>query len=100
MFYLYILYSVTADKYYVGYTNDFKRRLFEHNTSERITYTSKYRPWVIKAVFTCGEDEATATQIEKFIKKQKSRILIERMIAGDILTGILAQLVRVPHVRD
>ncbi|WP_186462327.1 hypothetical protein [Pedobacter suwonensis] len=37
---------------------------------------------------------------ERFIKSQKSRKLIERMVKGEMLTGILAQLVRVPHVRD
>jgi len=38
--------------------------------------------------------------IEKFIKKQKSRTLIEKLITGGEFFGILAQLVRVPHVRD
>jgi len=32
MFYIYILYSVSSDKFYVGYTNDPYRRLIEHNT--------------------------------------------------------------------
>jgi putative endonuclease len=39
-------------------------------------------------------------KIEKFIKKQKSRRLIEKLIAGCELEGVLAQLVRVPQVRD
>ena len=100
MFYIYILYSDTADKYYVGYSNDYERRLAEHNTSLNNTFTSKYRPWQIKVVFACGSAEASAMKIEKFIKKQKSRKLIEDLIAGRELTGVLAQLVRVPHVRD
>ena len=99
MYYIYILYSEFSDKYYVGYT-DYKRRLVEHNTSERDTYTSKYRPWFLKAVFACGENENEARQIERFIKKQKSRKLLEKMIEGENLSGGLAQLVRVPYVRD
>jgi putative endonuclease len=100
MYYIYILYSYAGDKYYVGYTNDYERRLIEHNTLAQNTFTSKYRPWQIKAVFSCGEVESVAMKIEKFIKNQKSKKLIERMITGEQLTGMLDQLVRVPYVRD
>jgi len=100
MFYIYILYSPSSDKYYIGYTNNYTRRIVEHNSSNRETYTSKHRPWVLKAVFECSNSEAAAISIERYIKRQKSRKLIEKMITGESLTGILAQLVRVPHVRD
>ncbi len=100
MFYIYILYSASSDKYYVGYTNDYIRRIVEHNSSDRNTFTSKHRPWVLKAVFECSDSEAAAISIERYIKSQKSRKLIEKIISGEPLTGILARLVRVPSVRD
>ena len=100
MYYLYILYSESSDKYYVGYSSAPHRRLIEHNTSQSTAYTSKHRPWTLKAIYSCGEIEFVAIQIERFIKKQKSRILLEKLIAGVQLSGNLAQLVRVPHVRD
>jgi putative endonuclease len=99
-FYIYILYSETSNIYYVGYTNNFERRLEEHNSSQHLTFTSKHRPWILKAVFSCGNDETFAIKVERFIKKQKSRKLIEKLIEGGEFTGILAQPVRVPHVRD
>ena len=99
-FFIYILYSASSDIYYVGYTSNFPLRLSQHNGSDQKTFTAKHRPWEPKAVFFCGSDEANAVSIERFIKKQKSRKLIERLIAGDQLFGVLAQLVRVPHVRD
>ncbi|SFA48451.1 GIY-YIG catalytic domain-containing protein [Pedobacter suwonensis] len=99
-YYLYILYSKVANLYYVGYTSDYVRRLEEHNNLAVSTFTSKHRPWHLKAVFSCGHVEAEAMRLEGFIKSQKSRKLIERMVKGEMLTGILAQLVRVPHVRD
>ena len=74
MFYICLLYSVSADKYYIGYSKDYQRRFIEHNTTERITYTAKYRPWILKAVFECSIEETEAIRIERFIKKQKSRI--------------------------
>jgi putative endonuclease len=100
MFYLYILYSLDYDKYYVGYTDNYRNRLEEHNTSDRKTFTKKYRPWQIAAVFSCGEDRGNAMKIEKFVKRKKSRTLIKTMISGAKLNGELAQLVRVPYVRD
>ena len=100
MFYIYILFSKSSDVYYVGYSNDVLRRLIEHNTALHLTYTSKHRPWVLKAAFECSHVEAEAIKVERFIKKQKSRGLIEKMILGTPLTGILSQLVRVPYVRD
>ena len=100
MFYLYFLYSPHFDKYYVGYTDNYRHRLEEHNTTDRTTFTKKFRPWQIAAVFELGEDRGTAMKIEKFVKRQKSRTLIETMISGAKLNGILPQLVRAPHVRD
>ena len=100
MHYLYILYSEKSDKYYVGITERPNQRLVEHNTSKRISYTSKHRPWQMAALFECAESLVEAMKIESFIKNQKNRKLIEKMVEGEMLTGILAQLVRVPFVRD
>lgn len=87
--------------YYVGYTNDYLRRLKEHNEQEKFnTFTSKHRPWDLKAAFACGNSESDAVKIERFIKKQKSKNFIERLILADNFTGSLAQLVRVPKLRD
>ncbi|MDR4988541.1 MAG: hypothetical protein RG741_06870, partial [Bacteroidales bacterium] len=74
--------------------------LFQHNNSERLTFTSKNRPWSLLAVFECGTVRKEALNMERFIKRQKNRQLIQRMIRGEPLEGRLAQLVRVPHLRD
>ena len=101
MYYLYIIYSEPANLYYVGYTIDPQRRLIEHNTIPHNTYTSKHRPWIMKALFECGISESQAINIERFIKKQKSRKLIEMLCNPDIIpVGKLSQLARIPHMRD
>jgi putative endonuclease len=98
MFYVYILYSPSSDKYYVGHTDDMERRLHEHNNPEKEgTFTSKHRPWRSEAVFQCSPDRSDAMKAERFIKKQKSRRFIERLVRGESLEGSLAQLVRVPQ---
>ena len=97
MFYLYIIYSASANKYYVGHSVDPWKRLIEHNTSPFTSYTAKYRPWMLKAVFQCGTTKAEAMQIEKFVKKQKSRNLLEQLCDPSFIpTEYLAQLV-IPH---
>ena len=100
MFYLYILYSVSSDKYYIGYSDDVERRLSEHHHSERTTYTSKHRPWILKKQIEISNDRGFAMKIEKAIKKSKSRILIEKIIVEINNIEGLAQLVRVPMHRD
>ncbi len=100
-YYVYILYSESADKYYIGSTDNWENRLTSHNETDRVTYTSKHRPWRLVAVFSAGDSRAEAMYFEKFIKKQKSRKLIERLIDTSFVPeGKLAQLVRVPHLRD
>jgi len=95
-FYIYILFSQEYDKYYVGYSSDPWRRLVEHNTKPFNTYTSKYRPWIISAVFSCGDKENEAIKIERFIKKQKSRTILLQLVNPEtILYGPLAILKRV-----
>jgi len=101
MYYIYVIYSEIADLYYVGYTNEPHRRLIEHNSKPFNTFTSKYRPWQMKALFECGISQSKAISTERFIKKQKSRRLIEMLCnPGFIPGGNLSQLVRVPQVRD
>ena len=81
-YFLYILESKSADKFYTGISQNPERRLEYHNSSEK-GFTSRYRPWEI--VFTKkfnSKEEALAT--EKKIKSWKSKIMIERIITGEI----------------
>ena len=72
MWHVYILYSVSADKTYVGFTSDIERRLFEHNVSERKGFTLRYRPWIIihKEEYEAKE---VAMDREKFLKTGRGR---------------------------
>ena len=101
MYYIYILYSESSDRFYVGHSNDPHRRLIEHNTKPFNTYTSKHRPWILKSIWQCGVRESDAIKVERFIKKQKSRHLLHDLCDPLFIpSGVLAQLVRVPQVRD
>ena len=101
MYYIYFLYSETADKFYVGHSQDPWKRLEQHLSNTGDKYTGSFHDWKLRAVFEVSQKKGEADKIEKFIKRQKSRVFIEKILLSNFKgTGILAQLVRVPHVRD
>ena len=100
LFYIYILWSEKSEIYYVGFTSDVSKRLIQHNEMSEKSFTSKHRPWLLKAVFACGESRSRAMEIEKFIKKQKRKTFIKQLLEQEEFYGILKPLVRVPPARD
>jgi predicted GIY-YIG superfamily endonuclease len=80
--YVYILKSVSSDKYYIGSSRNPYRRLSYHNTIEK-GFTSRYRPWelVFEKEFA---DKFIAQKMERKIKSWKNRQMIERIIKGEI----------------
>jgi putative endonuclease len=98
--FIYIIYSTTIDTYYVGYSQNPWVRLKQHNTNSKDKYTGRTSDWELAAVFSV-QDEITAIRLERYIKKQKSRRLLSQLCQVDFIPwGELAQLVRVPHLRD
>jgi len=100
MFYIYILFSKSANKYYVGHSNNVDRRLFEHNNPIFKTFTSKFIPWELVFAFEIGENRAIAMKAEKIIKNKKSKQYILKLIESEEERNLLAKLVRVPPERD
>jgi putative endonuclease len=101
MYYIYLIQSQSSNLFYVGYSSDPWKRLQEHNTERTDKFTGKYHDWVLKAVFKVSENKGEALQVERFIKRQKSKVLLMKLTdPGFIPNGVLAQLVRVPHLRD
>ena len=98
--YLYIIYSCLIDRYYIGYSSNPWNRLIQHNTNTKDKYTGRSTDWELKSIFQL-ENVSVAIQLERHIKKQKSRNLIERMCKPDFVgTDRFSQFVSVPHVRD
>jgi putative endonuclease len=80
MFYVYILKSEATGRYYIGYSEDPDRRLFEHN-SGKVKSTRNYRPWV-KIYSETYANEVLAIRREREIKSMKSRKYIESLMGG------------------
>ncbi|BAX79869.1 GIY-YIG nuclease family protein [Labilibaculum antarcticum] len=80
MFFIYILYSPSSDKYYIGYTEDVSKRIFMHNNPIRSSYTSKHRPWILKRAFKVSDKKTLTLKVERKIKKMKSRKYLEQLL--------------------
>ena len=80
VYYLYILYSATADIYYIGHTNDLGRRMSEHNSCDA-GWTKYHQPWalVFREEFVRRSD---AMKREKYLKSFKSKERIRQYIDG------------------
>jgi len=78
--FVYILYSQTIDKYYVGKSEIVENRLNYHNSDSNKIWTKRGKPWELKKAIEF-ENSTLASKAERFIKKQKSRIFIERIIS-------------------
>ena len=80
MFYTYILQSEKSGRYYIGHAEDIHKRLERHNTG-KVTATRNKGPWIIK-YYGEYETKALANSRELYIKSMKSRVFIEKLIAG------------------
>lgn len=79
MWYVYVLYSYSGKRTYVGYSNDVERRLFEHNVSEKKGFTLRYRPWVLIHQESF-ENKQEAMMREKFLKTGRGRLELQKFV--------------------
>ncbi len=81
MYFVYILYSLSIDKYYIGKSQNVDNRLTYHNSKFNTIWTKRGKPWVLEKVLEFS-DSKEASKAETFIKKQKSRYFIEKIITN------------------
>ena len=79
MWFLYIIYSSSIDRYYVGVSSDITIRIERHNAGWG-RYTKRGIPWVLKYKEEY-ESKSDAIKRENEIKRKKSRIYIESLIS-------------------
>jgi len=93
MYFVYILYSASLKRYYVGTTDNTLKRLEEHNNNKYAnSYTSKGILCELKLSFSY-DSSTKAYQLENFIKRMKSKVFIEKVIKNpEILEEIIAKL--------
>lgn len=74
MFTVYVLKSLIAEKSYVGFTNNIKERLRQHNSGQNY-FTKRYMPWrlIYKEEFEKREE---AIKREKYLKSASGRRIV------------------------
>ena len=79
---VYILYSSSLNRFYVGVTADIHKRLDKHLSHfyGDNSFTAKTTDWILKQVLECN-NEQQAKAVEKHIKLMKSSKYIENLIA-------------------
>ena len=78
MHYLYILLSRKDNKFYIGYTNNLKRRIKEHNSGE--VFSTKGRRPLVLIFYSAFLDEKDAIASEKYFKTTRGKQRIRRML--------------------
>ncbi|MDB4903741.1 MAG: nuclease superfamily protein [Mucilaginibacter sp.] len=87
MYTVYVLYSPSFKKIYIGYTSDLINRFLSHNELATKGYTLRYRPWII-AHTEESQTKSEAIKREKQLKSGQGRayiwnIIDEKFISSD-----------------
>ena len=80
MYYCYIIYSESRDRYYIGSCENLRKRIEDHNNS-RTPSTKSGKPWVLKW-HKEFETRALAMAEERRLKQKKSRKYLEYLIGA------------------
>ncbi|MEP1064140.1 MAG: GIY-YIG nuclease family protein [Cyclobacteriaceae bacterium] len=68
----YIIYSESINSFYIGETEDFNMRLYQHNSGAfNNAFTKRANDWKLFHVIPC-DSRSQARKIEQHIKKMKS----------------------------
>ena len=72
-YFVYVLYSASLNRFYIGQTNNMKARLERHNTSDGF-YTSRGKPWEL--IWSCKKPtRSDAVKLERKLKNlSKARL--------------------------
>jgi putative endonuclease len=77
MWYVYIL-KMADGEYYVGSTNDLKRRMEEHVSGQEIS--TKWRLPVVLEAYIAVKSEETARCLEKYLKTSSGKATLRKRI--------------------
>ena len=78
MYFVYVLQSAKDKSYYIGYTSNIERRLWENNEG-RTGYTKLKRPWklIYKEEYKTMSGAMTR---EKYFKRIRNKIYLEKIM--------------------
>ena len=78
MYYVYVLTSLKDSKLYIGFTNDLKRRLKEHNSGKNASTKSRIPLELV--YYEAHLSKADAMRRERYFKTTKGRSTLRQML--------------------
>ena len=85
MYYIYVLLSEKSKRHYVGFTNDLKRRIKEHNSGTGGKYTRNNRPFKL-VYFEAYLNKKDGQSAEKFYKTGYGREILNGKLKNYLLS--------------
>jgi predicted GIY-YIG superfamily endonuclease len=80
MWYVYIL-KMADGEYYIGSTNDLKRRMEEHKREREIS--TKWRLPIALEAYIAVKSERTARRLDKYLKTSSGKMSLRKRILPD-----------------
>jgi len=81
-YYVYVLISLKDKKFYIGYTSNLKRRIFQHNQGKTDSLKSR-RP--LKLIYFEGYiNKKDAQEKEKFYKSGRGHEVLEKILKNTL----------------
>jgi len=71
-YFVYVLWSETGRRFYIGITEDVHYRLEQHNSGQS-RWTARYAPWLVVFEKRCP-DYTSARKLENELKRQKGGV--------------------------
>ncbi|MBW8001378.1 MAG: GIY-YIG nuclease family protein [Planctomycetes bacterium] len=86
MYYAYVLLSLKDEKFYIGFTNNLKRRLKEHNSGKNISTKSRLPLRLI--YYEAHLSQRDAARRERYFKTTKGKSTLRQMLRNSLETGL------------
>lgn len=82
MYYVYVLFSLKDEKFYIGFSADVQRRFEEHSQGKN-TSTKLRRPFVL-LYYEGHYSKADAQRRERYFKTTKGKVTLKQMLRQSI----------------
>lgn len=83
MYYVYILRSKKQPgAVYIGYTNDLKSRILNHNSASNKRHSSKFAPWEIET-YIAFSDKIDAEGFERYLKSNSGKAFMRKRLISN-----------------
>ena len=78
MYYVYVIKSKVDGRPYIGFSNELKQRIKDHNAGKSV-YTAGYKPW-ISVFYAAFQDKKMAKRFEGYLKSHSGKAFMKKRL--------------------